>query len=51
MVAQQLETRVFLCRVPTGGPARCDQFRATVRKHDFHVALIRRGVDCIGPLS
>jgi hypothetical protein len=51
MVAQQLETRIFFCRVPTGGPARCDQFRATVRKRDFTVVLIRRGIDCIQPLG
>jgi hypothetical protein len=51
MVAQQLETKVFFCVVPTAGPARCDRFRATVRDGRFEVELVRRGIDCIQPLG
>jgi hypothetical protein len=52
MVAQQLATKVFLCKVPIGGPAKCDEFRVTAQKGGgAAIVLTRRNVDCIGPLS
>ena len=49
LVAQQLETKVFMCTVPTEG-VTCDEFRATLRAGRFRVERTRRGIDCIGPL-
>jgi hypothetical protein len=51
LVAQQLATKVFLCKVPIGGPAKCDEFRVTARKGGATIVRTRRNVDCIGPLG
>jgi hypothetical protein len=49
MVAEQLETRVFYCTVPTDR-VTCDQFKATLANGRFQVIPGQRRIDCILPL-